>query len=592
MTKPASQKQKNKEEPQKVIQISEGTTLRKFAEQIQVRTKDLVEVLNNKGYSVSTADVISETMRKTIESILDIEIQVLTIEKQMQMKAETQKDQIRFRPPIVTIMGHVDHGKTTLLDAIRDSNIVAKESGGITQHIGAYRVIHNGKPITFIDTPGHEAFTKLRSRGATLTDIVILVVAADDGVMPQTKEAIDHAKAANVPIIVAINKIDKAGADPEKVKQQLSTQGLLVESWGGDIVSIDISAKEKTNLNEILEMILLVVEMQELKANPSVPAQGVILEAHLNAKKGPVATVIIQQGTLHPGDAFISGTTCGKVRALFDEHGKPLKEAEPSVPVEVLGFSNVPSSGDLFQVVDGLDSAKRMVDRRMARTKQDDSAGEEHLTLDQLFQQFEKGDVKELPLIIRADVQGSVEVLKDTLPNLSSETIKIKIIHAATGKVSENDVLLATAANATIIGYNTKLPSKIIALAKEEGVEIRTYSVIYQLIDDIKNAMAGMLEPVIREVFLGRAEVRRVYKIPKVGVIAGSYVKEGVLRRNAEARIFRGDEMIQKDRIASLKHIKENVTEIKQGYECGIGLAKFKDIQEGDIIETFQIEKS
>ncbi|MCJ7680192.1 MAG: translation initiation factor IF-2, partial [Candidatus Aminicenantes bacterium] len=572
MTKQASQKQTPKEEAQKVIQISEGATLRKFADQIQVRTKDLVEVLNNKGFSVSTTDVISDSMRKTIENILDIEIQVLTIEKQMQMKADKQKDQICFRPPIVTIMGHVDHGKTTLLDAIRESNIVATESGGITQHIGAYRVIHNGKPITFIDTPGHEAFTKLRSRGATLTDIVILVVAADDGVMPQTKEAINHAKAANVPIIVAINKIDKAGADPEKVKQQLSVEGLLVESWGGDIVSIDISAKEKTNLNEILEMILLVVEMQELKANPSVPAQGVILEAHLDTKKGPVATVIIQQGTLFPGDAYISGITYGKARALFDEHGKPLKSAEPSVPVEVLGFSNVPASGDLFQVVDSLDSAKRTVDRRLTKTKTDDSEGEEHLTLDQLFQQIEKGDIKELSLIIRADVQGSVEVLKDTLPNLSTETIQVKILHAATGKVSENDVLLATAAKAVIIGYNTKLPSKIIELAREEGVEIRTYSVIYQLIDDIKNAMAGMLEPVIREVYLGRAEVRQVFKIPKVGVIAGSYVKDGLLRRNAEARIFRGDEMIHKDRIASLKHIKENVTEIKQGYECGIGL--------------------
>ncbi len=592
MTKQDSQKQTKQEDAQKVLQISEGTTLKEFAELIQVRTKDLVEVLNNKGFSVSTTDVMSETMRKTTENILDVEIQVLSVEKQMQMEAEKQKDKIQLRPPIVTIMGHVDHGKTTLLDAIRESNIVAKESGGITQHIGAYRVVYNGKPITFIDTPGHEAFTKLRSRGATLTDIVILVVAADDGVMPQTKEAINHAKASGVPIIVAINKIDKAGADSDKVKQQLSKEGLLVESWGGEIVSVDISAKEKTNLNDILDMILLVVEMQELKANPSVPAQGVILEAHLDAKKGPVATVIIQQGTLRPGDAFISGTTFGKARALFDENGKPLKAADPSVPVEVLGFSDVPSSGELFQVVGGLESAKRTVDLRLSKTKQDDTVGDEHLTLDQLFQQIEKGDVKELPLIIRADVQGSVEVLKDTLPNLSSNTIQIKIIHAATGKVSENDVLLATASNAVIIGYNTRLPSKIINMAKEEGVEIRTYTVIYQLIDDIKNAMDGMLEPVIKEIYLGQAEVRRVFKLPKIGVIAGSYIKDGLIRRNAEARIFRGDEMIQKDRISSLKHIKENVTEIKQGYECGIGLAKFKDIQEGDIIEAFQIEKS
>ncbi|MFC2157209.1 translation initiation factor IF-2 [Acidobacteriota bacterium] len=581
-----------KVEESKILNISEGISLGEFAELIEVKTKDLVEVLNAKGFSVSTSDPVTESIKNTIEKILDVDIQVLSVEEEASIEAKKEETSLVIRPPVVTIMGHVDHGKTTLLDAIRESNIVAKESGGITQHIGAYKVIYNGHPITFVDTPGHEAFTKLRARGATVTDIVILTVAADDGVMPQTREAINHAKAADVPIIVAVNKIDKAGADPDKAKQQLSKEGLLVEDWGGDVVSIDISAIEKTNLNELLDMILLTAEMQELKANPNADAQGVVLEAHLDAKKGPVATVIIRQGTLKQGDSFICGMTFGKSRALFDENGKIMKRAEPSDPVEVLGFSSVPESGDPFQVVNNQESAKKISHHRISQVKRDEQGKSEHLTLDQLFQQIEKGSVKELPIIIKADVQGSVEVLNDTLPSLSTDQVMINIIHSATGNVSETDVILASASNAIIISYNTKPTGKIMIMAKEEGVEIRTYFVIYQLIEDIKKAMIGLLDPIIEEIYLGRAEIRRIFRIPRIGVIAGCYVTDGQILRNAEIRVLRNDEIIHKGRISSLKHVKENVTEVDKGYECGIGVDKFKELEEGDIIEAYHVEKT
>jgi translation initiation factor IF-2 len=575
----------------KMLKVAEGVSLKIFATQIEVRTKDLIEVLNSKGFSVNSTDPMTYTIKQTIEDILDVDIQIITVEEDLKRLAASDKKSLIIRPPIVTIMGHVDHGKTTLLDAIRESDIVSRESGGITQHIGAYRVEYKDKLITFIDTPGHEAFTKLRARGATLTDIVILVVAADDGIMPQTKEAINHAKAADVPIIIAINKIDKAGADPDKVKQQLSKEGLLIEEWGGDVVSIDISAKEKTNLDDLLEMILLVAEIQELKANPKIKAQGVVLETHLDAKKGPVATVIIQQGTLHQSDAFISGLTFGKTRALFDESGKTIKTAGPSMPVEVLGFNTVPSSGDLFQVVENLEMAKKISQFRFNQLKKDDQQESEAMTLDQLFKQIEKGDVKDLAIIVKADVQGSVEVLQDTLPNLSTDKVKVKLIHFATGIINESDVMLSSASRAIIIGYNTKATGKIMDLAKKENVEIRTYTVIYQLIEDIKNAISGLLEPVIKETYLGRADVRRVFRLSRIGIIAGCLVTDGIIRRNSEIKVLRNGEVIHKGKIFSLKHLKENVTEIKKDYECGIGLDKFKDIQEGDTIEAYVMEK-
>jgi translation initiation factor IF-2 len=584
-------KTKAKKSTAKIITLREGETLKEFSEKTDIKTKDVLETLRTKGQTVSVNDIVNESLAELISKEFGLKIELVSIEKEIRTQAESQPKEMILRPPVVTIMGHVDHGKTTLLDAIRESNLVGKESGGITQHIGAYRVFHDNRPITFIDTPGHEAFTQLRARGAKLTDIVVLVVAADDGVMPQTKEAINHAKDADVPIMVAINKIDKKNADVDKAKQQLSKEGLLVEDWGGKTISVEVSAKEKTNLNELLEMILLLGDVIEIKANPNVQAQGVVLEASLDAKKGAVATVIIQHGILSQGEAFICGTSYGKARAIFDENGKSLKKAEPSMPVEILGFSDVPVAGDYFQVVSDLETAKQITQYRLSQVKKAEAPRPEHLTLDELFKKMEEGEVKVLPLIIKTDVHGSVEVLSDILPNLSSDQIKIKIIHSATGKITESDVLLATASKAIIIGYNTKPDQKILDMAKEENVEIRTYKVIYELTKDIKGAMSGMLEPVLKETYLGRAEVRRVFNISRVGVIAGCYVTDGTIRRNAEARVLRNDEEVYKGRIASLKHLKENVTEVKKEYECGIRLEKFKEFQEGDIIEAFTIEK-
>ncbi len=582
--------EKKKKDSTKTIRILDSMSLKEIAEKTGMGSKEIIEILTNEGFSLGINDAVNESIADTISKNTKVKLELLSYEEEVRERAASQKKELVGRPPVVTILGHVDHGKTTLLDAIRESNIVGKEHGGITQHIGAYRILHDNRPITFIDTPGHEAFTQLRARGANLTDIVILVVAADDGVMPQTKEAINHAKAADVPIIVAINKIDKKDVDIEKVKQQLSKEGLLVESWGGDVVSVEISAKEKTHLDELLEMILLLSDMLELKAHPSIEAQGIVLEARLDASKGPVATVIILHGTLKQGDSFISGNTYGKARALFDENGKPLKSASLSAPVEVLGFTEVPSAGDIFQVIPDPDNAKKIWQIRNARIEKKETPEPEHLTLDQLFQKFEEGEVKELALIIKADVQGSVEVLTDILPSLSTEEVKIKIVHSATGNITETDVLLASASNAIILGYNTKANQKIQDLAKEENVEIRSYNVIYQLTKDVKDALSGLLEPVQKEVYLGRAEIRRIFRVPKVGSIAGCLVTDGLISRNAQVRIIRGEEVVHQGKISSLKHIKENVTEMKKGYECGIGIESFKDIQEGDIIEAFKTE--
>ena len=583
-------KKSEKTSPQK-IQIREGTNLKEFADIIGVRSKDLIEGLQNRGFTATINTNIDENLADIISQDIKSEIEITTIEELVRAEAESQASEMVEKPPVVTIMGHVDHGKTTLLDAIRESNLVNKEAGGITQHIGAYRIVHHDRPITFIDTPGHEAFTKLRARGAKSTDIVILIVAADDGVMPQTKEAIGHAKAAEVPIIVAINKMDRPEADAERVKQQLSKEGLLVENWGGEVVCIEISAKEKTNLNELLEMILLVSEMTEHKGNPNVPTQGFILEARLDSQKGPMATVIIQHGNLELGAAFISGKNFGKVKALFDEHGKVMKKAGLSMPVEILGFSDVPNAGDLFQVVPDLETAKRIAQYRLEKTQAKKIVKKESLTLDQLFKNIEEGEIKELSLIIKADVHGSVEVLKDVLPNLSSDQVKIKIILAATGIIAESDIHLASASNAIILGYNTKPTPVILDFAKKENVEIRSYDVIYHLTEDIKKAMTGLLEPVIKENYLGRAEIRKIFTIPRTGQIAGCLVLDGKIIRNAQIRIIRGDESIHQGRISSLKHLKNNVTEVKRDYECGIGIEGFKEIREGDIIEAFMTEK-
>ena len=581
---------KDSHKPRPVIILREGSTLKELAEKTKSRAKDIQEKLAAKGFTLGVNDIIDETLVPKIASALSIVIENISVEKEMRLAAESHKADMATRPPVVTIMGHVNHGKTTLLDAIRSSNLVDKESGGITQHIGAYRVFFNKQAITFIDTPGHEAFTQLRARGAKVTDIVILVVAADEGVMPQTKEAISHAQAAKVPIIVAINKIDKPEANLDRVKQQLSKEGLLIEEWGGKTVSLDISAKEKKNIKELLEMILLLADVNEIKGHPSLPAQGVVLEAQLDPKKGALATVLVQQGKLSQGEAFISGTTYGKIRALFDEQGRTLKTAEMSMPVEVLGFNEVPEAGDTFQVVARPEQAKLIVDHRLAVQKKKEPTSSAHVTLDDLFKRVEEGMVKELALVVKADVQGSVEVLKDLLPTLGTEKVKIKILHAGTGSITDSDILLTSISPAIILGYNIRASQKTLDLAKKEKVEVRTYSIIYQLIEDLKKAVNGMLEPTYREVFLGRAGIRRVYRIPKVGVIAGCYVTDGKIQRGAEARVVRNKEVVFKGRIASLKHLKENVTEVQKNFECGIGLDRYKDIQEGDQIEVFLTE--
>lgn len=588
--KKTSIKKKSKSKTSEVF-IKEGMNLREAAEILGIKTKDLIDKLGEKGLALSVNDLISESIANHLSQEFSVPVKMISIEKEIQQRAESNTEEMIPRPPVVTIMGHVDHGKTTLLDAIRESNLVGKESGGITQHIGAYQVLHKNRPITFIDTPGHEAFTQLRARGAKLTDIVVLVVAADDGVMPQTREAISHAKAADVPIIVAINKVDKKEADVDKTKQQLSKEGLLVEDWGGEIISVDISAKEKTNLDELQEMILLLSDVTEIKTNPNVKAQGVILEARLDTQKGPVATVIIQHGILSRGQAFISGTCYGKIRALFDEKGKPLKKAVPSLPVEVLGFSEVPSAGDIFQVTSDLGQAKQIALYRLSRQKKEQPIIPERLTLDELFKKIEEEEIKELPLLIKADVQGSVDTLMDIVPSLSTEQVKIKIVLSATGKITESDVLLASASNAIILAYNIKPSQKVMDLAKEEKVEIRPYAVIYHLTEDLKKALKGLLEPVIKETYLGRAEIRRIFKVPRAGTIAGCFVVDGKIIRKAEARVIREEEVIHQGRISSLKHLKDNVAEVKKDSECGIGLEKFNDIKEGDIIEAFISEK-
>ncbi len=590
-TSKAAKAGKDSHKTRPVIVLREGSTLKELAEKTKSRPKEIQEKLAAKGFALGVNDIIDETLEPKIASALGIVIENISVEKEMRLAAESQKADLITRPPVVTIMGHVNHGKTTLLDAIRSSNLVDKESGGITQHIGAYRVFFNKRTITFIDTPGHEAFTQLRARGAKVTDIVILVVAADEGVMPQTKEAINHAKAARVPMIVAVNKIDKPEANPDKVKRELQKEGILVEEWGGDVISVAVSAKEKKNIKELLEMILLLADVIEIKANPKVKAQGVVLEARLDAKKGPLATVIIQNGTLSVGQAFLAGTTHGKVRALNDENNKMLKTAGPSVPVEILGFDNVPQAGDFFQVLDSVEEARAIAHYRSTRIPKAEIQKPAAITLDDLFKKIEEGEVKELPIILKADVQGSVEVLTGLLPSLGTDKVKIKIIQAVTGTITESDILLASTSNAIILGYNVKPSPKIQELAQKENVEILSYNVIYQLTDDIKKAITGLLEPTIKETFLGRAQIRKIFRIPKIGVIAGCYVLDGKITRNAEIKVIRNKEVIHKGRLSSLKHLKDNVTEVKKDYECGIGLDKFKDFQEGDLIEAFVTEK-
>ncbi len=580
-------------EDYKPIAITEGVTLKELAEKMDIKSKYIIQKLISKGILASINQALDLEIAKEVCAEFGFRAGVITFEQEAEAKQEVADNpaDYRTRPPVVTIMGHVDHGKTSLLDAIRQTNVTATEAGGITQHIGAYMVDIKGRSITFLDTPGHEAFTLMRARGAQATDIVVLVVAADDGVMPQTVEAIHHAKAANVPIVVAINKIDKPGAQLDRVKQALADQGLLAEDWGGDIVTVPVSAKQKTNIDLLLEMILLVADLKDLKANARRLAAGVVLEAKVDKGRGCVATVLVQNGTLHVGDSFVAGAVHGRVRALINDRGVVIPEAEPSVPVEIQGLQDLPMAGDTFQVFEDAAKARQVAEYRQTRLRERSLRSSARFSLQALYEQMREGKVKELPLILKADVQGSVEVLSDVLNKLSTDKVKVRILHSGAGAVTETDVLLASASNAIIIGFSVRPERKAQDLADAEGVEIRLYTVIYNVANDIKNAMIGMLEHTSHEKYLGRAEVRDTFKVPKFGFVAGSYIVDGMIRRNAEVRLLRDNVVIHEGKIGSLRRFKDDVSEVKSGFECGIGLEHFADVKVGDIIEAFIIEK-
>ena len=580
----------------KLITLAEGMTVKDLADKLEVKAKDVVKKLIDCRMMMTINSTLDAETATTIARSFGAEVLIRSFEEELtEVETEASKPEDMLpRAPVVTVMGHVDHGKTTLLDAIRETKVAEKEAGGITQHIGAYSVDVNGRRVVFLDTPGHEAFTMMRARGARVTDIVILVVAADDGVMPQTREAIDHAKAANVPIIVAINKIDKPDANPERVKRELSDLGLMAEDWGGTTVTVEVSARQRKNLDQLLEMILLVADIADVKANPKRMAQGTVLEAKLDRGRGPVASVLVQDGTLREGDLFIAGTIDGKVRALFDHLGRKVKTAGPATPVEVLGLSALPLPGDTFQVIDDPIKARQVVAYRQAQAKEKSLGGKGgRLTLESLQQQMAEGGIKELPIIIKADVQGSAEVLADTLGKLSDERVKIRTIHSGAGAINESDVLLATASNAIIIGFNVKPDRNAAEVAEREKVDIRHHTVIYNVTDEMKLAMAGLLAPTIKETRTGAAEVRQIFRTPKAGTIAGSMVTAGRLTRSGDmqARVVRAGTVVWQGKIASLRRFKDDVSEVKLGMECGIGLGGFNDLQVGDVIEAISIER-
>ncbi|HEV2340365.1 MAG TPA: translation initiation factor IF-2 [Candidatus Acidoferrales bacterium] len=579
------------------ITITEGITVRELAEKLDVRAKELLKTLLDRGIFASINQALDIQSATSLAEAFSGVVHVVSFEEQMAQEEvggeEKKPEALSHRAPVVTVMGHVDHGKTSLLDAIRSTEVAAGEFGGITQHIGASQVHVDGRRIVFIDTPGHEAFTRMRARGAKVTDIVVLVVGADDGVMPQTLEAIDHARAAKVPIVVALNKVDKPDAQPERVKRQLADHGLMPEDWGGDTVMVEVSAKTKKNIDRLLEMILLVGDLRDLKASPESSASGTVLESRVDKGRGPVATVLVQNGTLSVGDVFIVGAVYGKVRALFDDKGQPVKDAGPSTPVEVLGLQGVPDAGDQFQVADEA-RARHIVEYRQAKQREASLAksATSRLTLDQLHEQLMAGEVKELPIVIKADVQGSVEVLSEMLPKLSDDRVKLKIIHASVGAVSETDVLLASASNAIIIAFNVRPERKASDMAAQENVEIRAHTIIYEVVDEIKKAMSGLLTPVIKETYLGRAEVRDTFRIKGVGMIAGCSVQEGIIKRDSQIRVLRDNVVIYTGRLGSLRRFKEDVAEVRSGFECGIGISNFGDVKVGDVLECFTVEKT
>jgi translation initiation factor IF-2 len=590
----------------RTITITEGISVKDLAEKLGVRAKDLIARLLMKGVLATVNQTLDAELAKDLARHFGTDTGIITFEEQAAqemaemtgLSVEAAATAAVTRPPVVTIMGHVDHGKTSLLDAIRETNVAGGEAGGITQHIGAYKVQITkedspafGRRIVFLDTPGHEAFTRMRARGAKVTDIVVLVVAADDGVMPQTLEAMDHAQAAKVPIIVAVNKIDKPDALPERVKKQLADRGLLPEDWGGSTVFVDVSAKQRTNLNLLMEMICLVADLGELKANPERSASGTVVEAKIDRGRGAVATVLVQNGTLRVGDNFIVGNTFGKVRAMFDDRSNVLEEAPPSTPVEVLGLEGLPQAGDQLLVVAEREKARQVSEYREQKAREAALAKSSKLSLEGFAQQMKTSGVKELPIILKTDVQGSAEVLADTLTKLSTEKVKIKILHTGVGAITENDVLLASASNAVIIGFNVRPERKAQELAEMEKVDIRLHSIIYELQDEIKKAMAGLLEPIIKETYQGRAEVRETFRVPKVGTVAGCYVLDGLIKRDSDVRLVRDGVQVYKGKIGSLKRFKDDASEVRNGMECGIAISNFNDVKKGDVIEAFVTEK-
>ncbi len=577
----------------RVIKIEEAISVSDLSQRLGVKASEIIKKLMGLGIMATLNQFIDSDAAGLVAQDYGYEVENVALEEETLIETELEGKELELRPraPVVTVMGHVDHGKTSLLDAIRRTNVAGGEAGGITQHIGAYHVYLEKGDITFLDTPGHEAFTAMRARGAKVTDIVVLVVAADDGVMPQTVEAINHAKAAEVPIIVAINKIDLPQAQPDRVKQQLSDYGLIPEEWGGDTIYVEVSAKKGLHIKELLEMILLQAEMLELKAAEDMPARGVIIESRLDKGRGPVATVLVQNGMLRVGSAFVAGVHHGRIRAMIDDRGKRIEEAGPSMPVEILGISGLPEAGDTLIVVKDEATAKQIALIRERKQAEKERAKTSKISLSELYDKISKGEVKELNVIIKADVHGSIEAVKEALSKLSTDRVAIKVIHSAVGGVNEGDIMLASASNAIIIGFNVRADSKAAQLAETEKVDIRIYNIIYDLVDDVKKAMEGLLEPVIREEVLGKAEVREVFRIPKVGNIAGCYVTDGKILRGAKARLIRDNIVIYDGKIGSLKRFKEDVKEVQTGYECGIGIEGYNDIKVGDVLEAYELRE-
>ncbi len=576
------------------VTVGDEITVGELAAAMKKTASEVIKELMKLGMLATVNQVIDYDTAEIVVTEMGCKIQravVVTIEERIMDISEDTEETLKPRSPIVVVMGHVDHGKTSLLDAIRNAKVTEGEAGGITQHIGAYRVNHEGNDITFLDTPGHAAFTSMRQRGAMATDIAILVVAADDGIMPQTVEAINHAKAAKVQIIVAINKMDKPEANPDRIKQQLTEHGLVTEEWGGDIICVPVSAKTHAGIDDLLANVLLVAEMQELKANPDRRAKGVVIEARLDKGRGPVATLLVQNGTLKTGDIVVAGTTVGRVRVMLNEYGKTLKEAGPSVPVEITGLDEVPAAGDNFDAVSDERLARQLVEQRKQKIKDDAFNAAQKVTLDNLFSQLEQGEVKDLNVIVKADVQGSVEAVKESLVKLSNEEVRVNVIHGGAGAINESDVMLAATSGAIIVGFNVRPDPVAKEAAERDGIELRLYRVIYDCIDEITAAMKGMLAPKFREATLGELEVRQTYKVSGIGVIAGCYVKNGKITRDAKVRVVRDGIVVAEDEISSLRRFKDDVKEVAEGYECGVGLEKFGDIKEGDIFEAFFMEE-